>query len=48
MKFLQKPIYGGVCVLLQEGGGLVGFYNNLLNKEWAEMCGAAYTLATVT
>ena len=30
------------------GGGLVGLRHNLLNKEWAEMCRAAYTPAAVT
>ena len=30
------------------GGGLVGVRNNLLNKEWVEMCEAAYTPAAVT
>ena len=29
---------------LKEGGrGLVGLHNNLLNREWAEMCWETYT-----
>ena len=27
----------------EEGGGAVGLLNNILNKEWEEMCGAEYT-----
>ena len=30
------------------GGGGVGIFNNIFNKEWVDMCGAAYTLAAVT
>ena len=30
------------------GGGLVVIRNNFLNKEWADMCRAAYALAAVT
>ena len=33
---------------LQEGGGVVGIWNNLLNKEWEDICGAYYTPAGVT
>ena len=33
---------------LKRGGGLVGLQNDLLNKEWADMCGAVYNPATVT
>ena len=29
-------------------GGLVFLWNNILNKDWAEMCGVAYTPSAVT
>ena len=29
-------------------GGIIGLQNNLLNKEWKEMCGAAYKPSAVT
>ena len=32
----------------QEGGGLVGLRHNILNKEWVEMYGVAYTPDVVT
>ena len=37
------------CRCMRGGwGGLVGIQNNLLNKEWVEMCGEAYTSSAVT
>ena len=29
-------------------GGIIGIRNNLLNKEWVEMCGVAYNPSAVT
>ena len=34
--------------IVRGGGGLVGIRKNLLNKEWEEMCGAAYKPDVVT
>ena len=44
---LQQPIYSGARVPSQEGG-IVGIWNNLLNKDWVEMCRTAYSQAAVT
>ena len=31
----------------KRGGGILGLRDNIMNKEWEEMCGATYTPASV-
>ena len=33
---------------VSRGGGVVGIRNDLLSKEWEDMCGVAYTPAAMT
>ena len=40
MRSLHQPIYSDSHFTLQKGGGGVGgIWNNILNKEWLDMCG---------
>ena len=47
MQWLQRTVYCGEHVALKEGE-VVGLRNNIMNKEWAEMCRAEYNPYEVT